>query len=42
MENLHRDHEILHLKEVYERHVELIRIESTELRKRLKDIHTSV
>jgi hypothetical protein len=38
MENQHRDHEILRLKEVYDKHTEMIRVESTELRKRLKDI----
>lgn len=42
MENLHRDHEILRLKQVYDRHCELIRNEAGELRKRLKDLSTSV
>jgi hypothetical protein len=42
MENQHRDHEILRLKQVYDRHVELIKNESAELRKRLKDLNMSL
>lgn len=42
MENQHRDHEILRLKQVYERHCDLIRAESGELKLRLKDLNLSV
>jgi len=42
LENLHRDHEILRLKQVYDKHVELINNESSEIKKRLKDLNSSV
>lgn len=42
MENQHRDHEILRLKQVYDRHIEMIKNESSELKKRLKELGQSV
>lgn len=42
MESQHKDHEIQRLKQIYDRHCDLIKSESTELRKRLKDLNSSV
>ena len=41
MDSQHRDHKIERLKDVYDRHVELIRIEASELRRRIKDLNSS-
>jgi prefoldin subunit 5 len=42
LESQHKDHEILKLKQVYDRHCDQIRQESNELRKRLKDLSSGM
>ena len=36
--NKHKDHEILHLKEVYDKHCDFIKKEAQGLKKRLKEL----
>lgn len=38
----HKQHQFEHLKVVYQRHVENIRMEATGLRKRLRELNSNV